>query len=173
MIMTTEHPDFHTPLLVVIGSDRRGTAYGLTTLSESIGVSPWYWWADVTPKQKSTLHFGPEKFVQGEPSVQYRGIFINDERFGGWAKWAERTYDRETGRVGPKVYRQVFELLLRLKANYLWPAMHNGSSAFNSNPENARLADDFDASATPVNNVWHSPLIGPMWSKVGTLHLKK
>lgn len=143
MIMTTEHPEEKTPLLVVIGSDRRGTAYGLTTLCEEIGVSPWYWWADVQPQKKDSLFIKNGCHVQKEPSVQYRGIFINDERFGGWAKWVEQTFDKETGKVGPKVYEKVFELLLRLKANYLWPAMHNGSAAFNSNPENARLADDY------------------------------
>lgn len=143
MIMTTEHPEEKTPLLVVIGSDRRGTAYGLTTLCEEIGVSPWYWWADVQPQKKESLFIKNGCHVQKEPSVQYRGIFINDERFGGWAKWVEQTFDKETGKVGPKVYEKVFELLLRLKANYLWPAMHNGSAAFNSNPENARLADDY------------------------------
>ena len=143
MIATTTHPRHRTPLLVVIGSDRRGTAFGLTLLSEAIGVSPWYWWADVTPRHKDELFVEPCRFVQKEPSVQYRGIFINDERFGGWAKWAEQTFDKETGKVGPKTYEKVFELLLRLRANYLWPAMHNGSAAFNSNPENARLADDY------------------------------
>ena len=143
MILTTEHPKYGTPVLVVIGSDRRGTAYGLTTLCEEIGISPWYWWADVKPQKKDSLFIKNGLYVQKEPSVQYRGIFINDERFGGWAKWAEQTFDKETGKVGPKVYEKVFELLLRLKANYLWPAMHNGSAAFNSNPENARLADDY------------------------------
>ena len=143
IILTTEHPRYGTPLLVILGSDRRGTAYGLTTLCENIGVSPWYWWADVPPHKKKNIYVEPGIFIQGEPSVQYRGIFINDERFGGWAKWAEQTFDKESGKVGPKTYRKVFELLLRLKANYLWPAMHNGSAAFNSDPENARLADDY------------------------------
>ena len=143
MIFTTEHPRLGTPLLVVIGSDRRGTAFGLTSLGEAIGVSPWYWWADVPPQRKDAIFVESGMFVQKEPSVQYRGIFINDERFGGWAKWAEQTFDKETGKVGPKTYEKVFELLLRLKGNYLWPAMHNGSAAFNSNPENARLADDY------------------------------
>lgn len=143
MIFTTVHPKHGTPILAVIGSDRRGTAYGLTSLCEAIGVSPWYWWADVPAKKKEELHIKHGIYRQGEPSVQYRGIFINDERFGGWAKWAEHTFDKETGKVGPKTYRKVFELLLRLKGNYLWPAMHNGSAAFNSNPENARLADDY------------------------------
>ncbi len=143
IIATTEHPKYHTPLLAIVGSDRRGTAFGLTSLSEAIGVSPWYWWADVTPKHKPMLYVEPGIFQQGEPSVQYRGIFINDERFGGWARWAEQTFDKETGEVGPKTYKKVFELLLRLKANYLWPAMHPGTQAFNDNPENARLADEY------------------------------
>ena len=143
MITTADHPKTHTPLLLIIGSDRRGTAFGLTSLSEAIGVSPWYWWADVTPVQKQALYVEPGTFVQGEPSVQYRGIFINDERFGGWARWAEQNFDKETGKVGPKTYKKVFELLLRLKANYLWPAMHPGTQAFNDDPENARLADDY------------------------------
>ncbi len=143
VVVTAEHPRHHTPLLLVIGSDRRGTAFGLTSLSEAIGVSPWYWWADVAPAHKEALYVEPGLFRQGEPSVQYRGIFINDERFGGWARWAEQHYDKETGEVGPKTYQRVFELLLRLKANYLWPAMHPGTQAFNDDPENARLANDY------------------------------
>lgn len=143
VITTTEHPKTHAPMLVAIGSDRRGTAFALTSLSEAIGVSPWYWWADVTPERKQALYVEPGRFRQGEPSVQYRGIFINDERFGGWARWAEQNFDKETGKVGPKTYQKVFELLLRLKANYLWPAMHPGTQAFNADPENARLADDY------------------------------
>ncbi len=143
IIMTTVHPKSHTPVLAIIGSDRRGTAFGLTSLSEAIGVSPWYWWADVTPAQQKALYVENGLFCQGEPSVQYRGIFINDERFGGWARWAEQNYDKESGKVGPKTYQRVFELLLRLKANYLWPAMHPGTQAFNADPENARLADDY------------------------------
>ena len=131
------------PVLVIAGSDRRGTAYGLTSLSEAIGVSPWYWWADVTPQPRKALYVEPGCFTQGEPSVQYRGIFINDERFGGWSRWAEQTFDKESGKVGPKTYQKVFELLLRLKGNLLWPAMHNGTQAFNGDPENARLADDY------------------------------
>jgi hypothetical protein len=130
-------------LLVIAGSDRRGTAYGLMSLSEAIGVSPWYWWADVVPKHRNAIYIEPGTFRQGEPSVQYRGIFINDERFGGWARWAENHFDKEIGKVGPKTYEKVFELLLRLKANYLWPAMHPGTQAFNHDPDNARLADDY------------------------------
>lgn len=143
VVTTIKHPDYGTPLLVIAGSDRRGTAFGLTSLSEAIGVSPWYWWADVTPQHKPSLYVESGRYTQGEPSVQFRGIFINDERFGGWAKWVENTFDKESGKVGPKVYRKVFELLLRLKGNYLWPAMHNGSQAFNADPENGRLADEY------------------------------
>ena len=138
-IVTTVNRPRLGQLLVIAGSDRRGTAFGLTTMSETIGVSPWYWWADVTPTKKKALYLEPGTFVQGEPSVQYRGIFINDERFGGWARWAELKH----GKVGPETYKRVFELLLRLKANYLWPAMHPGTQAFNDDPENARLADDY------------------------------
>ncbi len=143
VITTIERPKQGGQLLVIAGSDRRGTAFGLMSLSEAIGVSPWYWWADVTPRHKEALYVEPCTFVQGEPSVQYRGIFINDERFGGWARWAEQNYEKESGKVGPKTYQKVFELLLRLKANYLWPAMHPGTQAFNDDPENARLADDY------------------------------
>ena len=143
IVQTLRHPSTGKPLLVIAGSDRRGTAFGLTALGRAIGVSPWYWWADVVPPRRKALYVQPGRFVQKEPSVQYRGIFINDERFGGWARWVENTYDRETGKVGPKVYRQVFELLLRLGGNYLWPAMHPGTQAFNDDPENARLADDY------------------------------
>lgn len=143
LIQTVRHPSTGKPLLVIAGSDRRGTAFGLTALGKAIGVSPWYWWSDVVPPHRKSLYVQRGRFVQKEPSVQYRGIFINDERFGGWARWVEQTYDKETGKVGPKVYRQVFELLLRLGGNYLWPAMHPGTQAFNDDPENARLADDY------------------------------
>ncbi len=146
VVTTIEHPKQGGQLLVIAGSDRRGTAFGLMSLCEAIGVLPWYWWADVTPQHKEALYVEPGTFVQGEPSVQYRGIFINDERFGGWARWAEQKH----GKVGPETYKRVFELLLRLKANYLWPAMHPGTQAFNAGDgehqsagENARLADDY------------------------------
>lgn len=143
LIQTVRTEGRKDPLLVIAGSDRRGTAFGLMSLSEAAGVSPWYWWADVTPQRKKALYVQPGLFLQKEPDVQYRGIFINDERFGGWARWVEQTFDKESGKVGPKIYEKVFELLLRLKGNYLWPAMHNGSQAFNADPENARLADDY------------------------------
>ena len=123
--------------LVIAGSDRRGTIFGIYDLSEQIGVSPWYWWADVTPKHKSTLIVKKGTYKQGEPSVQYRGIFINDER--NFVTWSNLHMDTDK-KVGPETYKKVFELLLRLKANYLWPAMHPYTDCFNKYPENNRLA---------------------------------
>ncbi|WP_140984521.1 glycosyl hydrolase 115 family protein [Asticcacaulis tiandongensis] len=128
--------------LVIVGSDRRGTAYGVYALSEAIGVSPWYWWADVAPQKKAALYTGQVKYLSEGPSVKYRGLFINDEDWGLFP-WAANTFDPETGNIGPKTYEKVFELLLRLKANTLWPAMHKVSTPFNADPENAKLADRY------------------------------
>jgi hypothetical protein len=128
--------------LVIAGSDRRGTAYGIFELSEAIGVSPWYWWADVTPRHRERLFVQSGTRRAGPPSVQYRGIFINDEDLG-LQPWAAKTFDPELGDIGPKTYARVFELLLRLKANTLWPAMHSCTRAFNLYAENKRVADDY------------------------------
>ena len=128
--------------LVIAGSDRRGTAFGVYELSQIIGVSPWYWWADVTPEQKTNLILSPGTVVSKEPSVKYRGIFINDEDWG-LQPWAATTFEPETGDIGPKTYAKVFELLLRLKANTLWPAMHEVTRPFNSIPANRQVADDY------------------------------
>jgi hypothetical protein len=151
------------PALVIVGSDRRGTAFGLYELSQAIGVSPWYWWADVAPEKKHELYVaaGTRKF--GPPSVQYRGIFINDEDWG-LQPWAAKTFEPEDGGIGPKTYARVFELLLRLKANTLWPAMHACTKPFNADPRNAQLADDYaivmgSSHAEPMlrNNVGEWP----------------
>lgn len=128
--------------LVIVGSDPRGTAYGVYELSEQIGVSPWSWWADVPAKKRPALWLAPGTNRFGPPSVKYRGIFINDEDWG-LHPWAAQTYEPEAGGMGPKTYARVFELLLRLKANTLWPAMHEVSPAFNADAENARLADRY------------------------------
>jgi len=128
--------------LVVFGSDRRGTAYGIFELSEQIGVSPWYWWADVPVAKRENLVIKKGYYRDGPPSVKYRGIFINDEDFG-LKPWAAKTYDPELGDIGPKTYRKVFELLLRLKANHCWPAMHHCTRWFNYYPENKKVADDY------------------------------
>jgi hypothetical protein len=128
--------------LVIFGSDRRGTAYGIFELSKQIGVSPWYWWADVPVAKKKNLVIKKGYYHDGPPSVKYRGIFINDEDFG-LKPWASETYDPELGDIGPKTYKKVFELLLRLKANHCWPAMHHCTKPFNFYPENKKVADDY------------------------------
>lgn len=128
--------------LFLVGSDRRGTAYAAYALSEAMGVSPWNWWADVMPNRQSELWLRDGVYRQGSPSVKYRGIFINDENWG-FRQWAFQTFEPESKVIGPVTYARVFELLLRLKANYLWPAMHKGSGAFNSDLRNREVADDY------------------------------
>ncbi|MBS7563659.1 glycosyl hydrolase 115 family protein [Mucilaginibacter sp. Bleaf8] len=123
--------------LVIAGSDKRGTIYGIYDLSAQIGVSPWYWWADVPVKQQKSLYVLPGRHSQGEPAVKYRGIFINDEApaFSGWT-------NEKFGGFNHKVYTKVFELILRLKGNYLWPAMWG--NAFNDDDSlNRPLADEY------------------------------
>ena len=130
--------------LVIAGSDRRGAAFALFTLSRQMGVSPWAWWADVPVSHHAAVYVRAGQRVQPEPSVQYRGIFLNDEDWGlrPWAsKKMDPTVDNGKGNIGPHTYERIFELLLRLHANSLWPAMHPGSLPFNAVPENARLAD--------------------------------
>ncbi len=128
--------------LVIFGSDRRGTAYGVFELSKQIGVSPWYWWADVPIEKKQNLVIKKGFYSDGPPSVKYRGIFINDEDWG-LKPWASKTFDPELGDIGPKTYTKVFELLLRMKANHCWPAMHECTKPFNYYPDNKKVADDY------------------------------
>jgi hypothetical protein len=123
--------------LIIAGSDKRGTIYGLYDLSEQMGVSPWYWWADVPVVHKGDLFVKPGKYIQGPPVVRYRGVFLNDEApsLSGWAH-------EKFGNFNHSMYEKVFELLLRLKANYLWPAMWG--NAFNEDdPLNPKLADEY------------------------------
>ena len=110
--------------LVIVGSDKRGAAYGVFELSQQMGVSPWYWWADVPAKKKKEVYFKKGTYDYGSPSVKYRGIFINDEA-PAFSRWTKEKF----GGVNHLVYEKMFELLLRLKANYLWPAMWG--NAFN------------------------------------------
>ena len=116
--------------LHITGSDSHGVAYGLLEVSRLLGVSPWAWWADATPHplQRFTL---PADYRQEEhPSVEYRGIFINDEDWG-MMPWASQTYEPGLkGRIGPKTHERIFELLLRLRANTFWPAMHECTEPF-------------------------------------------
>ena len=123
--------------LVIAGSDKRGTIFGVYDLSEQIGVSPWYWWADVRVPHRSALYVEPGAHVLEEPAVKYRGIFLNDEApaLSGWV-------NEKYGGYNSKFYTHVFELLLRLKANFLWPAMWNSSFAADD-PLNAKLADEY------------------------------
>ena len=121
--------------LVIAGTDRRGTVYGIYELCGMLGVSPWYFWADVPVKEKETFIL-PEDFEKADwPSVEYRGIFINDEE--ELDRWVQKHMGEDT--IGVKTYEKIFELLLRLKANYIWPAMHVNS--FNMKKENGALAD--------------------------------
>jgi hypothetical protein len=132
--------------LVIAGSDKRGTIFGIYDLSENIGVSPWYWWADVPVRHAEALFVRPGVYRQGEPSVKYRGIFINDEA-PDLTNWVREKYGAvpnlpNVANYNHEFYAHVLELLLRLKGNYLWPAMWN--NAFNEDdPENARLADEY------------------------------
>ena len=127
--------------LVIAGSDKRGTIYGIYDLSQRIGVSPWYWWADVPVMHQDEVWYDGGRFVQPSPSVKYRGIFINDEDWG-LKPWAAKNFEKELGDIGPKTYDRVCELLLRLKANMLAPAMHSCTGAFYSHPESQRVADE-------------------------------
>ena len=127
--------------LFIIGSDRRGTAYGVFTLSEAMGVSPWYWWADVPVTRREALYVDAD-YTSTPPSVKYRGIFINDEDWG-LKPWASNNYEKELGDIGPRTYARVCELLLRLKANMLAPAMHSCTGAFYSHPESKVVCDSF------------------------------
>lgn len=127
--------------LVIAGADKRGTVYGIYDLSEKMGVSPWEWWADVAPSHADAVYVSlPENgYTEGASSVKYRGVFLNQEyNLWNWAK----SLDGDVG-IDTQTYQKIFELLLRLKANYLWPAMHEYTQAFNVNPENARMADEY------------------------------
>ncbi|WP_293744521.1 glycosyl hydrolase 115 family protein [uncultured Pedobacter sp.] len=146
--------------LVIAGSDKRGTIYGIYEVSEQLGVSPWYWWADVPPKPRQSAFALSGTYSSGEPAVKYRGIFINDEApaMTGWAK-------EKFGGMNNKMYTHMFELLLRLRANYLWPAMW--SNAFNEDdPENPRLADEY---GIVMGTSHHEPMIRAQqeWKKHG------
>lgn len=128
--------------LVIVGSDRRGTAYGLLSVSRAIGVSPWYWWADAPIVKKEQLHLKVDKHLSKEPTVKYRGIFINDEDWGLY-RWSKNNFEKEVGNFGPRTYAKICELLLRLQANYLCPAMHDASMAFHRISENRLVADRY------------------------------
>ena len=146
--------------LVVAGSDKRGTIYGIYDISAQIGVSPWYWWADVPVPQQSSLYVLPGRHTQGTPAVKYRGIFINDEApaMSGWT-------NATNGGFNSKLYTRMFELILRLKGNFLWPAMWG--SAFNlDDPQNPILADEY---GIVMSTSHHEPMQRAQqeWRRVG------
>ena len=147
--------------LVIAGSDRRGTAYGVFELSKQIGVSPWYWWADVPVKKQTSLYINTKTIMSDAPKVKYRGIFINDEApaFSGWTK-------EKFGGVNHLVYEKIFELILRLKGNYLWPAMWG--NAFNDDDTlNPIKADEW---GIVMGTSHHEPMLRSQqeWKRYGT-----
>ncbi len=135
--------------LVIAGSDKRGTIYGIYEISYQAGVSPWYYWADVPVKKKKDLYVKNGRYVLESPAVKYRGLFLNDEApaLSGWAK-------KEFGGFNHQFYEKVFELILRLKGNYLWPAMWG--SAFNDDDKlNPVKADEY---GVVIGTSHHEPL---------------
>ncbi len=156
--------------VIIVGSNGRGTAYGILELSRKAGVSPWIDWGDVTPLRKNYLALDDKFEILQRPSVDYRGVFINDE------DWSSRVWDKQlvdrhskTGVIGPRYYHRLFQLLLRLRANTLWPAMHEGTKGFFQVKGNREVADSFDivvgsSHCEPLlrNNVaeWDSKTMG-------------
>lgn len=148
-------------ILLIRGSDRRGVAYGVAEISKALGISPWYWWADVPVEKKKEL-FIINRFVNTDaPKVKYRGIFINDEApaLSGWAK-------EKFGGFNHLFYEKVFELMLRLKANYLWPAMW-GNAFYDDDSLNIKSAD---AYGIVIGTSHHEPLMRAHdeWRRYGT-----
>jgi hypothetical protein len=147
--------------LVIAGSDRRGAAFGVFSLAEAMGVSPWYWWADVPVETKDAVYVKKGRYVSSAPSVKYRGIFLNDEApaLRGWAQ-------EKFGDFNHDFYVKLYELLLRLKANYLWPAMWRPSAFADDDPLNAKLADEY---GIVINTTHHEPMMRAHdeWSRYG------
>lgn len=146
--------------LVIVGSDKRGTIFGMFDLSAQIGVSPWYWWADVPVSSQTALYAKDGRYNLGEPKVQYRGIFLNDEEpaLGGWV--------RETfGGFNAQFYEKVYELILRMKGNFLWPAMW-GKAHADDDPNNPLLADEY---GVVISYTHHEPMMRAHveWSRYG------
>jgi hypothetical protein len=126
-------------MLVLAGSDTRGAIWGVIDLTREMGVSAWEWWADVTPRRVERIDVKDGARISTAPSVKYRGIFLNDEDWG-LQPWAAKTYDPELGDIGPRTYARIFELMWRLKANTIWPAMHDVTKPFYLVPGNREVA---------------------------------
>ncbi|WP_447726101.1 glycosyl hydrolase 115 family protein [Sphingomonas koreensis] len=155
--------------LLIAGSDMRGAVWGVIDLTRELGVSAWEWWADAAPRRVSRIAVNGSRRLSETPSVRYRGIFLNDEDWG-LQLWAARTYEPETGDIGPRTYVRIFELMWRLKANIIWPAMHDSTKPFYQIPGNAEAARDYGivigtSHAEPMmrNNVreWDEKKRGP------------
>lgn len=132
------------PRLIVAGSDARGTAYAVLEVSRLLGVSPWTWWADLSPAPVAALAL-PEGFRRlSAPKVAWRGVFLNDEDWG-FTPWAWKTHEPcgVSGRIGPRTHARLFGLLLRLRANLFWPAMHDCSEPFFLTPGNREVAERY------------------------------
>ncbi|UJP67168.1 glycosyl hydrolase 115 family protein [Mongoliitalea daihaiensis] len=160
-ILTVSHPfPGMDQALVIVGSDKRGTLFGIYELSEQIGVSPWYWWADVPVKQKSNIFIDHGTYSRGTPAVKYRGIFINDEA-PALAGWATKKY----GGFTHTFYEKVFELILRLRGNYLWPAMW-GRAFYDDDPMNGPMAEKY---GIVIGTSHHEPLMRAHveWARYG------
>lgn len=162
-IITTVQNPLHgvDEALVIAGSDMRGTIYGVYELSQQIGVSPWYWWADVPVVKREKIDFKPGVYTDGEPAVEYRGIFLNDEA-PALTGWAQHTF----GGFNHKFYEKVFELILRLKGNFLWPAMW-GSAFYDDDSFNGGLADEM---GIVMGTSHHEPMgrAHDEWRRYGT-----
>ena len=137
--------------LVIAGSDKRGTVFGIYELSRQMGVSPWYYWADVPVVKHENIYVLPGEYTDGEPNVRYRGIFLNDEA-PCLTSWVKNTFGTEYG--DHRFYAKVFELILRLKGNFLWPAMW-GWAFYADDPENLKTAD---AMGIIIGTSHHEPM---------------
>jgi hypothetical protein len=151
MVTTVESPVAGVEsALVIAGSDKRGTIFGMFDLSQQMGVSPWYWWADVSVQKKDRLFVKKGRYVSDSPKVKYRGIFLNDEEpaLGNWVR-------ENFGDFNAQFYDKVFELILRMKGNFLWPAMW-GKAFYDDDPQNAVLADEY---GVVINTTHHEPMM--------------
>lgn len=138
------------PAIIITGSDRRGTAFGVFEFSRQLGVSPWYWWADVPVQQQTNVYVQPGNYHFDSPKIKYRGIFINDEA-PALSGWVEEHY----GKFNHEFYEKVFELLLRLKSNYIWPAMW-GRAFYDDDTANKAMADQY---GIVIGTSHHEPMM--------------
>lgn len=151
LIQVVENPFPNIPkALVIVGSDKRGTIYGMFDLSRQMGISPWHFWSDVPPKTKNQLFVKNGRYHLGTPKVKYRGIFLNDEE-PSLGRWAVENY----GGFNHLFYEKVFELILRMKGNYLWPAMW-WAGFYSDDPQSAELADEL---GVVMGTTHHEPMM--------------